>query len=97
MKLIVLGSITEDIIRTPIGESRFIGGVPVYAASVAAALNVPIGIVSKVGLDFQLKNLNILKKFRVDLTGLKINGNSSMRFENTYDNKDRRTQRILST
>jgi sugar/nucleoside kinase (ribokinase family) len=96
-KLIVVGSITEDHIITPDDESSFIGGVPVYAASVAKALAAPIGVVSKVGTDFQIKNLTILKKLDADLSGFKIAGSTSMAFENRYDKKGKRTQKVLST
>ncbi|MBD3191701.1 MAG: hypothetical protein GF308_13720 [Candidatus Heimdallarchaeota archaeon] len=98
MKIVVVGSITEDVIKTPSSKlNRFIGGVPVYAASVATALNEWIGVVSKVGLDFPVKNLRLLKKFNADLAGLKISGNTSMRFENRYDSTGVRTQRLLSS
>jgi len=97
MNLIVLGSITEDIIRIPNeNDKHFIGGVPVYAASTAKALGESIGIVSKVGTDFHLKNLKIINSLNADLDGFKIIGSTSMKFENKYDLKGRRTQRVLS-
>lgn len=96
MNLVVLGSITEDVIITSkSGESHFIGGVPVYAASAAKALGETIGIVSKVGTDFPLKNLKIINSLDADLNGFSINGQSSMRFENKYS-KGKRTQKVLS-
>jgi len=94
--LVVLGSITEDIIITPQERKQFIGGVPVYAAAVAKALGEPIEIVSKVGTDFHLKNLKLLNSFGVDLDGFKITGKSSMKFENKYNEKGHRSQKILS-
>lgn len=97
MNIIVMGSITEDIIKTPSSKpNRFIGGVPVYAASVATALNKRIGIVSKVGMDFPIKYLKLLKKFNADLTGFTISGRTSMRFKNCYDSNGQRSQRLLS-
>lgn len=97
MKLVVLGSITEDIIITPNKEDQhFVGGVPIYAASTAKALNEVIGIVSKVGTDFPIKNLRLINSLGADLNGFIITGNSSMKFENKYNKKGIRTQRILS-
>ncbi|MFW9921723.1 MAG: PfkB family carbohydrate kinase [Candidatus Thorarchaeota archaeon] len=97
MKLIVLGSITEDIIITPTKEvHRFIGGVPIYAASTAKAFSETIGIVSKVGTDFHIKNLKAINSLGADLNGFSIAGSSSMCFENTYTKKGTRKQRVLS-
>ena len=97
VKLVVLGSITEDIIRTPPDNvENFIGGVPIYAASVAKALGEPIGIVSKVGTDFHVKNLKVINSLEADLTGFKITGSGSMKFENIYAESGKRTQNVLS-
>jgi len=97
MNLIVLGSITEDIIKTPDGkERRHIGGVPIYAASTAKALGESIGIVSKVGTDFQMKNLKTINSLEADLNGFAITGQSSMRFENKYLKSGKRVQKVLS-
>ncbi|NHJ87184.1 MAG: hypothetical protein FK734_17100 [Asgard group archaeon] len=95
--LIVIGSITEDIIITPHEQPKhFIGGVPIYAAATAKALGQTIGIVSKVGTDFQLKNLKLINSLEPDLNGFKITGQHSMRFENKYNRKGKRSQKILS-
>jgi len=97
MKLVVIGSITEDIIISPDKrESRFIGGVPVYAAATAKAFEETIGIVAKVGTDFHLANLKLLHSLGADLRGFSIAGTSSMRFENRYDSSGKRTQKLLS-
>ena len=98
MNLIVVGSITEDIIIHHSKDvKRFIGGVPIYAASTAKALGEKIGIVSKVGTDFHIKNLSIINSFEQDLNGFAIKGKTSTRFENKYSSSGKRTQRILST
>ena len=97
LKLVVLGSITEDFIITPRQQNKqFIGGVPIYAASVAKVLGEQIGIVSKVGTDFHLKYLKLIHDFGADLNGFQISGKSSMRFENKYNSKGHRTQKVLS-
>ncbi|MHA1126351.1 MAG: carbohydrate kinase family protein [Candidatus Heimdallarchaeota archaeon] len=96
-RIIILGSITEDTIYThPDTVTQFIGGVPIYAASVAKALGEKIGIVSKVGTDFHIKNLKVINSLDADLTGFKITGQSSMKFENVYSETGKRTQNILS-
>ncbi|MGC9777952.1 MAG: hypothetical protein HZR80_01760 [Candidatus Heimdallarchaeota archaeon] len=97
IKLIVAGSITQDIILAPRkDEKRFIGGVPVYAASAAKALGETIGIVSKVGTDFPVKNLKVINSLEADLNGFKISGQNSMVFENKYNSRGKRTQKVLS-
>lgn len=97
MNLIVLGSITEDIIETPDGkEQKQVGGVPIYAASTAKALGETIGIVSKVGTDFQMKHLKTINSLDADLNGFTISGSSSMRFVNSYSYSGKRTQKVLS-
>lgn len=97
MNLIVLGSITEDIIKTPDGkEQRHIGGVPIYAAATAKALGEKIGIVSKVGTDFHMKNLKAINSLDADLNGFSITGQTSMRFENKYKASGKRIQKVLS-
>ncbi|MHA1737174.1 MAG: PfkB family carbohydrate kinase [Candidatus Heimdallarchaeota archaeon] len=96
-KLIILGSITEDTNYThPDTVKQYIGGVPIYAASAAQALGEKIGIVSKVGTDFHIKNLKVINSFEADLTGFKITGPTSMKFENFYSESGKRTQHILS-
>lgn len=97
VRLIVLGSITEDTIYThPDIVTQSIGGVPIYAASVAKALDEKIGIVSKVGTDFHVKYLKEINALEADLTGFKITGQTSMKFENFYSKSGKRTQQILS-
>lgn len=97
INLVVLGSITEDIIKHAKSEvKRFVGGVPIYAAATAKVLDETIGVVSKVGTDFHIKNLSVVNSLGADLSGFNISGSSSMRFENKYDKKGNRTQKILS-
>ena len=97
IKLIVVGSITQDIIIAPRkSDKHFIGGVPVYAASAARVLGETVGLVSKVGTDFPVKNLKIINSLKADLNGFKISGQHSMVFENKYNSRGKRTQKVLS-
>ncbi|MEA2070672.1 MAG: PfkB family carbohydrate kinase, partial [Asgard group archaeon] len=97
MELIVVGSITIDKNIFPNGKKeQTIGGPPIYAAATAQALKKKIGIVSKVGTDFQVKYLQTIKNYNSDLNGFRIKGKTSMRFENHYDEKGHRTQKLVS-
>ncbi|NHJ49552.1 MAG: hypothetical protein FK733_17310 [Asgard group archaeon] len=98
LELVVIGSITEDLIVKPNRkEEQLIGGTPIYVAATAKALGKTVGIVSKVGTDFQVKHLKQIHNLEADLNGFQISGNTSMKFKNIYDLKGNRSQEILSS
>jgi sugar/nucleoside kinase (ribokinase family) len=97
IKLVVVGSITEDLILMPKQkEKQSIGGTPIYVTAAAKALGESVGIVSKVGTDFQVKNLKLIQNLGADLNGFQISGKTSMRFKNKYNTKGYRSQELLS-
>ena len=72
MNLLIVGSVATDTVDTPHGKvESALGGSAVYA-SIAASYFASPGIVGVVGADFGKKNINLLKKQNIDLTGLQI-------------------------
>lgn len=82
-KLVICGSMALDTIETPYGKRQnIIGGSASYAA-LAAAKFCPVGIISSVGNDFDLKRFSSVGK-RLDLTGVTILGRT-LRWSGRYD------------
>jgi len=95
--LIVFGHITHDIIVTPDKRTcKTLGGVATYTSLTAAKLGVIVGIVTKVGMDFRDEHLEYLRRPNVDLLGLNLGTGKTTAFENAYDKRGKRTQRLLS-
>lgn len=95
--LIVVGHITRDLISRAGEKTReAMGGTPTYTSIAAARLGAKVGVVSKVGNDFQSQYLDSFRNAGVDLSGLSITGGDTTVFENIYDENGKRTQRLLS-
>ncbi len=72
MSLLIVGYIALDTIETPFGKVKeVLGGSCVYASISSSFFTKPY-IVGIVGKDFPKKYIKLLKKFNVDLKGLKI-------------------------
>ena len=71
-KLLIVGTLAYDALRTPYGERpRILGGSGLHAA-VAATLDGPVNLLSIVGGDFEKKYLDFLTKRGADTRGVKI-------------------------
>lgn len=66
-RLVIVGHIAYDEIRTPQGHATVIGGAAYYAACAAALVSQGVGIVSAIGPDIAL---NELDRLEVDAQGL---------------------------
>lgn len=76
--LVTIGHFAIDLI-VPLDETkprRRLGGPPTYVSLSAAKLGSSVSVVSKVGVDFPVKYVEWLKRRGVDLSGLKICGDS---------------------
>jgi len=72
MSLLVVGSVALDTIETPYGKkNRIMGGSSIYF-SYSASLFGPVNLVSVIGKDFPLEELEFLKARKVDVKGLKM-------------------------
>ena len=69
-KVLIVGSVAYDGLKTPYGSSeRTLGGAATYS-SLAASLFAPIYIVGVVGEDFQKAHLQMLGKHGIDTRGV---------------------------
>lgn len=84
MSILVVGSVALDSVETPFGRVEdALGGSGTYF-SVAASYFSPIKLVAVVGKDFPEKHINLLKKHRIDLTGLKKVLGKTFRWKGKY-------------
>ncbi len=73
MSLLVIGSVAFDDIETPFGHAeKIVGGAGTYIAWSASYFTKGIRMVSIVGEDFPLSELEALQKRGVDTSGIKI-------------------------
>ncbi len=97
LDLIVVGNLSYDTISTPNGhqEAAF-GGSVAYASLCASYLDERVGVVAKAGKDYHRKDLDRLVCRNINIEGVKITSlGLTTRFENVYDEKESRKQRLL--
>jgi sugar/nucleoside kinase (ribokinase family) len=96
LDLIVVGNLAYDDIITPFDrQQRVFGGSVAYAALCAARLGQKVGVVSKVGQDYDMSDLAPLYQAGVDMAGVKQVDGGTTRFECVYDEQENRQQRLL--
>jgi len=72
MKLIIVGSVATDTIKTPRGKvTRALGGSATLAAMVGSYF-AKTGIVGVVGTDFSKRYRDVLRRRKIDLDGLQV-------------------------
>ncbi len=86
MKLVIVGSIALDSVKTPFGERKeVLGGSTSYASVAASYLTDGVGIVGVVGEDFPAEHIDLLQKHGVDLSSLEKASGRSFRWKGHYD------------
>ncbi len=96
LDLVVVGNLAYDDIITPFDRrQRVFGGSVAYAALCAARLGQKVGVVSKVGRDYDMSDLTPLSQAGVDVAGVKQVDGTTTRFECVYDEQENRQQRLL--
>ncbi|MDH4137017.1 MAG: PfkB family carbohydrate kinase [Anaerolineae bacterium] len=94
--LMVVGNLAYDDIITPFDRRKGVfGGSVAYAALCAARLGQKVGVVSKVGQDYDMSDLAPLSQAGVDVAGVKQVDGATTRFECVYDEQENREQRLL--
>jgi cytidine kinase len=91
VRLVVVGSIGIDTIRTP-AERRenILGGSASYACA-AASLFARTGMVGVVGTDFPQDYMDLYRRFGIDLAGLQVVEGRTFQWEGEYEaNMDNR-------
>ncbi len=73
MSLLTIGTVAFDTIETPYGKAeRIVGGAATYASIAASYFTDKQRLVSVVGDDFPIAEMNYMKKRGIDLEGLDI-------------------------
>ena len=85
MKLVVVGSIALDSVRTPFGQrANALGGSATYF-SYSASFFTKVGLVGVVGKDFPQEHLALLRKRKIDLAGLQTVEGETFRWSGMYE------------
>ncbi len=96
MKVLVVGSVAFDTVRTPFGSGEeVLGGSAVYF-SVAASYFTEVRLVAAVGEDFGEAQSAVLRERSVDLRGLQAVAGRTFRWEGEYGD-DLNSARTLKT
>ncbi|TAJ27154.1 MAG: sugar kinase [Nitrospirae bacterium] len=83
-KLLVVGSVALDTVRTPFGEaSEVLGGSATYFAT-AASYFTEVDLIAVVGEDFPEPHLKFLKSRGIDLAGLERRKGETFRWKGEY-------------
>lgn len=92
LELVVAGHLSRDLIITPDAAKEALGGSTAYAMLAPSIGAFGVGIVTKVGTDFEQRYRDILLSSGLNLTGLFTEGSRSTRFVNKYDTSGARVQ-----
>jgi len=91
LDVVVIGHIAIDTNVLPWGTvENILGGASTYAGMALNALKKNVGIISKVGVDF--KEFSFYSKHNIDIKGISIGGERTIRYKNIYDPKEDREQ-----
>lgn len=83
-KLLVVGSVALDTVKTPFGEvSEALGGSATFF-STAASYFTSVDLIAVVGEDFPPQHLAFLKSRGIDLTGLERRAGATFRWKGEY-------------
>ncbi len=83
-RLLVVGSVALDTVRTPFGEvSEVLGGSATFFAT-AASYFTSVDLIAVVGEDFPEQHLKFLKSRGIDLTGLERRKGETFRWKGEY-------------
>lgn len=83
-KILVIGSVALDTIKSPAGYSKEILGGSATYFSVSASFFTPVNLVATVGMDFPEAHRKTIGSFGVDLEGLEVKDGLTFRWEGSY-------------
>ncbi|MDZ7372166.1 MAG: PfkB family carbohydrate kinase [candidate division KSB1 bacterium] len=84
MSVLVVGSVAYDVIETPLAKTeKALGGSAVFFSAAAGYLS-PVNLVGVVGSDFDLQELDFLRRNYVDLSGLKVEAGETFTWSGRY-------------
>lgn len=84
-RILAVGSVALDTIRTPFGSVQEALGGSATFFSAAARFFAPVSVVAVVGEDFPAKHLSRLKRLGVDIRGIQIEKGRTFRWKGFYD------------
>jgi sugar/nucleoside kinase (ribokinase family) len=86
MSVVVVGSVALDSVKTPFGErANALGGSAVYF-SYSARFFTDVKLVGVVGRDFPRAHLDLLRRRKIDLSGLQTVDGDTFRWSGYYEN-----------
>jgi len=86
-KLLVVGSVALDIVKTPFGEvTEVLGGSATYF-STAASYFTSVDLIAVVGEDFPEQHVAFLKSRKIDLAGLERRPGATFRWKGAYSHQ----------
>jgi len=81
--LVTIGHVGYDIPETMHGKKEILGGAAYFSTRAASVFSKNLGIVSRIGSDFDIKNLEALG---IDLSGIKmVENKKTFRWYSKYD------------
>ena len=98
MSLLVIGTVAFDAIETPFGKTdKILGGAATYISLAASYFTKNINLVSVVGDDFPVSNIEMLQKHKVNTEGLQVlKGQKTFFWAGKYHN-DMNTRDTITT
>jgi sugar/nucleoside kinase (ribokinase family) len=98
MSLLTVGTVAFDAIETPFGKTeKIVGGAATYIAWSASYFSNKVNIVSVIGDDFDMNELELLKKRNVDTSGIEIKAGKKSFFWSGKYHLDMNTRDTLAT
>lgn len=83
-KLLVVGSVALDTVKTPFGEGTDILGGSATYFSTAASFFTSVALIAVVGEDFPQQHITFLKSRGIDLAGLERSPGATFRWKGEY-------------
>jgi sugar/nucleoside kinase (ribokinase family) len=96
MRMLVVGSVAFDDIKTPFGEKKNVLGGAASHFAIAAANLIEPKIIAVVGSDFPKKYLAYLADFGIDITGIEHSSDKTFHWSGYYEH-DMAVAHTLST
>ncbi len=95
-RILAVGSVALDSVKTPFGKAREVLGGSATYFSASARFFAPVSVVAVVGQDFPKKYLNLIKGLGVDVRGIETDKGKTFRWEGLYE-YDLNNPRTLKT
>ena len=98
MSLLTVGTVAFDAIETPFGKTdKIVGGAATYIAWSASFFSERVNIISVIGDDFDMNELELLKARGVDITGIEVKAGKKSFFWSGKYHLDMNTRDTLVT